>query len=128
PFGGPAFCRKRRIGEGEDKRQHHGDQHAQRGARGVFRQIARIERGWLPLQFGQGLEKIPACFAEKNQKAKDQKNGENIPSTEQTGPAANRNWDEYAHALGQLSETAVTKPQSRNRGSQNCRESRTRRV
>ena len=62
------------------------------------------------MQFGQGLEKIPACFAEKNQKAEDQKNGENIPSTEQTGPAANRNWDEYAHALGQLLETAVAKP------------------
>jgi hypothetical protein len=74
------------------------------------------------LQFGQGLEKIPACFAEKNQKAKDQKNGENIPSAEQTGPAANRNWDEYAHALGHLSEIAVTKPKSQNRGSQNCRE------
>ena len=66
------------------------------------------------MQFSQRLEKIPTCFAEKNQKAEDQKNGENIPSTEQTGPAANRNWDEYAHALGQLSETAVTKPQSQN--------------
>jgi hypothetical protein len=67
------------------------------------------------LQFSQRLEKIPTCFAEKNQKAEDQKNGENIPSTEQTGPAANRNWDEYTHALGQLSEIAVTKPNHKTR-------------
>jgi hypothetical protein len=66
------------------------------------------------LQFGQRFEKIPACLAEKNQKAKDQKDGENVPSAEQTGPAANRNGDEYAHALVQLSEIAVTKL-SRNR-------------
>src|SRR5262249_57747970 len=77
-------------------------------------QIARIE-GWrLSLQLGQRLEQIPAGLGEKNQKPKDQKNGKNIPSAEQAGPAANRNWDEYAHALDQLSETVVTKL-SRNR-------------
>jgi hypothetical protein len=41
------------------------------------------------LQFGQGFEEIPACLAEKNQKPEDQKNGENVPSAEQTGPATN---------------------------------------
>jgi hypothetical protein len=68
----------------------------------------------LSLQLGQRLEQIPAGLGEKNQKPKDQKNGKNIPSAEQAGPAANRNWDEYAHALDQLSETVVTKL-SRNR-------------
>ena len=89
PFGGSAFRGKRRVGKGEDERQHHRNQHAQRGARGIFREIAWIERGRLPLQFGQWYEKIPACLGEKNQKPEDQENGENVPSAEQTGPAAN---------------------------------------
>jgi hypothetical protein len=64
------------------------------------------------LQFGQGFEKASARSSQENQQPENKENGKDIPSTEQTGPTANRNWDEYAHVLGQISESP----------SQNCRD------
>src|SRR5262249_19644113 len=50
--------------------------------------------------------------SQENQQPENKENGKDIPSAEQTGPTANRNWDEYAHVLGQISESP----------SQNCRD------
>src|SRR5262249_61619189 len=95
--------------KGEKQRQHHRDQHAQRGTRGIFRQIARIERWRLSLQLGQRLEQIPAGLGGKNQKPKDQKKGKNIPSAEKTGPTAKRKWEGNTHSFGPPTENLVQK-------------------
>ncbi len=97
PLGGWAFGGERRVSESEDQRQHHGDEHAQRGARGIFGQIARIERWRLRLQLGERLEQMAACLAEEHQKTEDQKKRENVPSAEQPDQTPDGNWDVYAH-------------------------------
>jgi hypothetical protein len=98
-FGLLILRRQRRIGEGEQERQRHGDEHAQRRARGIFGQIGRIERRRRALQVGQRLEQMAACFAEEHQEPEDQQDRENIPPAEQPDPAADRNGDEHAHVL-----------------------------
>jgi hypothetical protein len=82
---------QRRVSEGEEEREQHRDQHAQRRARGIFRQIARIERYRLALQLRQGLQQMAACFAQEHQQAEDQEHGQYVPAGEETTPAADGN-------------------------------------
>ena len=100
PFGGFAFGGEGRVGEGEDQRQHHGDEHAQRGARGIFGQVARIERRRLLLQLGQGSNRWRLASPRNTRRPRIKKYGEDIPSAEQAGPAPDRNWDDHSHVFG----------------------------
>jgi hypothetical protein len=77
--------------------KHHRDQHAQRGARGVFGQVRGIERDRLVLQLHKRLEEMPARFGEKCQQSEDQKDRNNIPAAENPRPAADRNWHDQPH-------------------------------
>ena len=90
--------RQGRVGEGKEQRQRHRDQHAQRGARRVFRKMHRVERWRAALQIDQRLKQIAAGLAEKNQEADDQQDREHVPTAEQTRPAADRYRDKHSHA------------------------------
>jgi hypothetical protein len=98
-FGLLVLRRQRRIGEGEQQRQRHGDEHAQRRARGIFRQMARIERRRRALQVGERLEQMAARFAEEDQQPENQQNCQQIPPAEKPRPVAHRTGDEHAHVL-----------------------------
>jgi len=92
-------CRQRRIGEGEQQRQRHRDQHAQGRARRIFRQIRRIERGRRALQVDERLKQVTTCFTQKYQEADNQQDSEHVPAAEQTIPAADRYRYKNAHSL-----------------------------
>ena len=68
------------VGEGEDQRQSQRRQHAQRGARCIFRQMGGIERYRMGLQHAQRLTHIPARSRQKGQEAQDQQGSEEVPA------------------------------------------------
>ena len=73
---------ERRIGEGEDEREHQRRQHAQRGARRIFRKIGRIERDRRHLQFGEWRQQVAARFGEEHHDAEHEEHGEQVPAAE----------------------------------------------
>ena len=74
------------------------EQHAQRRARGVFRQIGGIERHRRHLQFGQRLQEVAAGLGEKNEQAERQQDRQHIPARADALGFLDGDWDGAAHA------------------------------
>jgi len=96
--GALALGREGGISEREHQRQDQGQEHAQRRARGVFRQIGRIERHRRHLQFGQRLEKMAAGLGEKHHQAERQQHRQHIPARADAPGFLDGDWNGAAHA------------------------------
>ena len=85
-FSAATLRRQRRVGEGEQERQNHSGEHAQGRPRRIARKVRGVERDGRRLQLGQGLHQSAASIGQKNDRAEDQQECEQVPP----------GWDECA--------------------------------